>query len=335
VSYAHEDSELQKQLNKHLEVLRKENIIDTWDDGQIVPGSVWNEDIARQLAIADLILLLVSSDFLNSTYCYKKEMTSAIERHKTGTARVIPIILKSCAWELAPFAKLQGLPKGMKPVTEWPQERRDAVWIEVAKGIYLAAQAWVDSAANTAALSTEVFPRGLRLLEFEPGELFVVKSVDRNVLLSWWSLARLGLALLVVLGFFGPAAFESTVPALRILIFVLCSVLVLTYWYFNERLGKRVTLDLHRLRSWVSDPPGFSGGHWPPNIGHVTHYDNALNMYITTVYIDGVPIMRRKDETRSGGIEQLTPFITALKRLTAKRRPRADTSASKIEGSSL
>jgi hypothetical protein len=143
LSYAHADGELQKELNEHLGVLRHEKIIDAWYDGQIVPGNVWNEDIARHLTEADLILLLISSAFLNSIYCYENEMRRAIERHEAGTARVIPIILRPCHWKPAPFAKLQGLPEGMLPVTEWSALRRDAVWAEVAKGIHLAAQSWI------------------------------------------------------------------------------------------------------------------------------------------------------------------------------------------------
>jgi hypothetical protein len=90
---------------------------------------------------ADMILLLVSSAFLDSTYCYKEELTHAIERHEAGTARVIPIILRPCHWAPAPFAKIQGLPKGMRPVTSWPQDKRDEAWTEVAKGIHKAAEA--------------------------------------------------------------------------------------------------------------------------------------------------------------------------------------------------
>lgn len=138
LSYSHKDEALQKELNEHLGALKHERIIDTWWDGRIPPGNNWNEDIARQLDAADLILLLVSSGFLDSTYCYAKELRRAIERHDAGTARVVPIILRPCHWEPAPFAKLQGLPKGMVPVTTVPEDKRDAIWAEVAKGIHQA-----------------------------------------------------------------------------------------------------------------------------------------------------------------------------------------------------
>jgi hypothetical protein len=139
LSYSHKDEELQKELNEHLGALKHANIVDTWWDSRIVAGNDWSEDIARQLEAADLILLLVSSAFLASTYCYQKELRRAIERHDAGEARVVPILLRPCHWEPAPFAKLQGLPTGMVPVTAVAEDKRDAIWAEVAKGIHQAA----------------------------------------------------------------------------------------------------------------------------------------------------------------------------------------------------
>jgi hypothetical protein len=43
---------------------------------------------------ANVILLLISADFLASDYCYDVEMKRAMERHEAGEAIVIPIILR-------------------------------------------------------------------------------------------------------------------------------------------------------------------------------------------------------------------------------------------------
>jgi hypothetical protein len=139
LSYSHEDEELRTELYKHLGALRHEKIIDAWWDHQIPVGSNWSEEISRQLEVADLILLLVSPSFLNSPYCYVEEMRRAIERHDSGQAIVVPILLRTCYWQPAPFAKIQGLPKGMIPVTNVPHKKRDQVWSEVAEGIHQAA----------------------------------------------------------------------------------------------------------------------------------------------------------------------------------------------------
>ena len=82
---------------------------------------------------ADLILLLVSADFLASDYCYKTEMGLALERESKKEARVVPVILRACDWKGAPFGKFQGFPKDMRPVTSW--SNRDEAWADVARGI--------------------------------------------------------------------------------------------------------------------------------------------------------------------------------------------------------
>src|SRR5438874_2288017 len=90
-SYAHEDESLQKQLERHLSLLRRQGLISGWHDRQIVAGTEWAQEIDARLETASIILLLISSDFLASDYCYGIEMQRALERHQRGEARVIPI----------------------------------------------------------------------------------------------------------------------------------------------------------------------------------------------------------------------------------------------------
>ena len=71
----------------------------------------WDKIIKQELLDSDIILLLISSDFLASNYCYDIEIKKAIERHEKGEAKVIPIIVRPCDWKDLPFSKIQGLPK--------------------------------------------------------------------------------------------------------------------------------------------------------------------------------------------------------------------------------
>ena len=108
-------------------------MISVWHDGKIEPGVEWNSRIEHYLDEADVILLLISSDFLASDFCYSTEMDRAIKRHEAGNAQVIPIILRSVDWSGAPFAKLQVLPMGAKPINEWT--KRDTAWTNVSTNI--------------------------------------------------------------------------------------------------------------------------------------------------------------------------------------------------------
>ncbi len=132
-SYSHQDEALRDTLETHLSLLKREGRIRSWHDRKIVPGESWKDAIDEHLESAQLILLLVSSDFLASDYCYDLEMKRALERHEAGEARVVPIILRPCDWTSSPFAGLQGLPKDARPITTW--ENQDEAFLDVAKGL--------------------------------------------------------------------------------------------------------------------------------------------------------------------------------------------------------
>ena len=132
-AYSHEDEDLRRQLENHLTILRRQGVITDWHDRKISAGTEWEGEIHEHLNTARIILLLVSSDFLASDYCYDVEMSRAMERHRAGEARVIPIILRYVDWEGTPFAGLQALPRNVMPVTQWKDQ--DEAFTNIARGI--------------------------------------------------------------------------------------------------------------------------------------------------------------------------------------------------------
>src|SRR5689334_246832 len=132
-SYAHEDESLRGKLEKHLSMLKRQGLITEWYDREISAGTDWASEIDAHLEEAQLILLLVSSHFLASDYCYSIEMTRALERHKAGKARIIPIILRPCDWKHPPLNKLQALPQDGKAVTNWPNQ--DTAFLNITEGV--------------------------------------------------------------------------------------------------------------------------------------------------------------------------------------------------------
>lgn len=101
-------------------MLKRQGVISTWHDRRIMPGQDIDKEVSEYLEKANIILILVSSDFLASDYCYEVEMQRALEKHHTGEAKLIPIILRSCDWQDTPFGKLLAAPTDGKPVTKWP-----------------------------------------------------------------------------------------------------------------------------------------------------------------------------------------------------------------------
>ncbi|MBD2071805.1 TIR domain-containing protein [Leptolyngbya sp. FACHB-671] len=123
-SYSRKDLDMRNTLEDHLSALRQANKISTWHDLELEAGTEWEPAILNKLDTADIILLLVSRNFIASKYCYGIELRRAIDRHTEGTARVIPIILRPCDWNHAdvPFSKLNVLPTHAKAITSWSDQ---------------------------------------------------------------------------------------------------------------------------------------------------------------------------------------------------------------------
>ena len=157
-SYSHKDEDLRDRLEVHLATLKRQGVIEAWHDRRIVAGEEIDRAIGAQFEVANLILLLVSPDFLASDYCYDVEVTHAMERHEAGSARVIPVILRACDWRDAPFGKLLATPRDGRPITKWPD--LDEAFLDVARAIR--------EAAGVPRPGTVVAPSSVKLAKVSP-----------------------------------------------------------------------------------------------------------------------------------------------------------------------
>ncbi|HMC98689.1 MAG TPA: toll/interleukin-1 receptor domain-containing protein, partial [Ferruginibacter sp.] len=128
-----EDETMKKELDKSLIMLKRSDKIEVWQDSMLSPGEEWADATKKQLAEADIILFLISVDFLNSQDIWEKEVAVAMDRQANGEARIVPIILRSCDWNDTPFAKFQALPAKAQPVNNFSD--RDEAYTDIAKGI--------------------------------------------------------------------------------------------------------------------------------------------------------------------------------------------------------
>lgn len=110
---------------RHLAPLQREGLINLWHDGMLRPGEHLDPAVQAALAASDVVILLVSADFIASEYCYEQEMLRAFARQRDGTARVVPIILRPCQWKGVPIgngetlSEFVALPKDGKAVINW------------------------------------------------------------------------------------------------------------------------------------------------------------------------------------------------------------------------
>src|ERR1700730_471477 len=140
--YAHEDEALLNRLKAHLRSLQREGLIEVWHDRNISAGTEWEREISQRLDAAQVILLLVSPDFMNSDYCYGIEMQRALKRHENGEATVIPIILRPVYWHGEPLSKSQAQPTDGKPVTDPEGHDQDRAFYTVTNGIHKVVMQW-------------------------------------------------------------------------------------------------------------------------------------------------------------------------------------------------
>jgi len=155
-SYSHKDEDLRDALETHLAMLKREGLIETVHDRRIVAGDPLDEAIDAYLEGADVILCLLSPDFIASEYCYSREMERALQRHARGEAKVIPVILRHCDWEHTPLKGLLGTPRDNKPVKAWADI--DEAFKDVASSIR--------RAVESRAPQRKEAPRGFEAHEF-------------------------------------------------------------------------------------------------------------------------------------------------------------------------
>ena len=132
--YAHEDEPLLKTLKKYLTPMQRQGLIAIWYDRDISAGTAWEREISEHLNTAQIILLLVSPDFMASDYCYGIEMKRALERHQRKEARVIPVIFRHIYWQNI-LGNILALPTDAKPILSSRWHSPEDAFFDVAQGI--------------------------------------------------------------------------------------------------------------------------------------------------------------------------------------------------------
>ena len=147
ISYSHADDLWREKLGKHLRLLEHQDLIKVWHDRCVTAGAHWAHTMEEKLRAADVILLLVSADFIASDYCYGIEMEVALEQDQSGRSRVVPILLRKCDWKSAPFAKCQVVPRDNIPIA-MHAHGEDAALAEIAAELRALAQELRSSTAG-------------------------------------------------------------------------------------------------------------------------------------------------------------------------------------------
>ena len=211
LSYAREDELLRQRLEKQLSVLVGEGLVSVWHDRNISAGTEWQIEISGHLNSAQIILLLISPDFMKSEYGYCVEMKRAMERQERGEARVIPIILRPVYWQEAPFSKLQVLPTDAKPVRSRAWRNPDEAFFDVTVGIRKVVEELI--AGAPVRLTTPVVASTFKADQAEMPRInaFYGREHEQQSLKQWILDERCQIIAVVGIGGIGKTALAATV----------------------------------------------------------------------------------------------------------------------------
>lgn len=133
ISYSHADEQHKNRLTQFLVMLKRNGVLESWDDRQLLAGDKLDQEIERQLHAADVVILLVSQDFISSYYCYEIELSKTFAMINEGVSRVIAIIVDHCTWGDTSIKEFVLLPKDAKPVVDF--ENQNQAWLQVSEAI--------------------------------------------------------------------------------------------------------------------------------------------------------------------------------------------------------
>lgn len=153
ISYAREDETYKNELLKHLRPLERKGVIKSWHDGTLEAGQEWETELKDELETADVLIFLVSPDFVNSDYINDVEIKKAIERYKIGQVAIVPIWIRPVLASDDFLNKFQALPKDRKPISKWGD--KDEAWVDVVTRLNQLFNKLNHTAADQPQVSTE------------------------------------------------------------------------------------------------------------------------------------------------------------------------------------
>jgi internalin A len=131
ICYARKDGAFLDQLRAALVPYERKDELTVWADELVEPGQTWEKEILSHLEQAQIIIPLLSNDFLHSAYCMEKELPRAMARREAGECEIVPIVIRACRYDKLDLGKIQAIQPGGKPVNE--HEKTDSAWLEVTK----------------------------------------------------------------------------------------------------------------------------------------------------------------------------------------------------------
>ncbi|MBV6441307.1 MAG: toll/interleukin-1 receptor domain-containing protein [Haliscomenobacteraceae bacterium CHB4] len=132
ISYSTRDQEYVNELLLHLKPLeQKKKYLEIYHDGELLPGSEWDAEVRKQLATSQVVLFILSPDFVQSKYLNEVETRMALDMNRRGEAIIVPVLVRPTDFSSLPFNRFQAIPKEEGPVST--SKNREKTWEQVIK----------------------------------------------------------------------------------------------------------------------------------------------------------------------------------------------------------
>jgi internalin A len=104
ISYSSKDRISLDKLTSHLELYKSAGVITYWDDLMLASREEWNEQIREEMQKANILIMLLSSDYFGTSYIVKEEIPIALKSLEAPmkTKQVFWVLLRPCNYELFP-----------------------------------------------------------------------------------------------------------------------------------------------------------------------------------------------------------------------------------------
>ena len=155
IAYAPPDQRFLKSLEAHLAPLEQDGSLKIGHAHKVSPGSEWERDISEQLEAADLILPLLSADFLAAPAQRGYDVQQIIRLGQSEQTTVAPVIVRACDWEHSVFGQLKPLPDHGRPIEQW--RSKDEAFASIARAVRDLVDQWRQTPRRTPAPASAAF----------------------------------------------------------------------------------------------------------------------------------------------------------------------------------
>jgi tetratricopeptide (TPR) repeat protein len=318
ISYSHKDEEWKDRVVTHLQVLEMEDMLNIWNDRRIEAGDDWQPEIEEALNAASIAVLLISANFLTSKFIKNEEVSRLLERRAKEGIRVIPLIIKPCAWQQVKWlTPIQGRPKDNRALSAGTEYQIDSDLAALANEI----AALIKRAESISTKSYPVIsPEKISLAKLPSTSPVLFGREDRlKQLDDAWNNQDINVLSLVAWGGVGKTALVNKWLLQMAKDNYRGAERVYGWSFYSQGAaeGRQVSADqfIAAALTWFGDPDPTAGSPWDKG----ERLADYIKQQRTLLVLDGLEPLQTPPPVETGRIKD--PALTSLLRELARQNP--------------